>query len=105
MDSGSQFKVDGDLSLTVPLAQGFDKILHDCIRMIVSKSGFEAQSASQIASRITNLVLEKTRKAAQKAKKAHVEVFMSHGRGHVTIKTTIHELHFSKEETFQAKDC
>jgi len=104
MESVSQFKVDGDLSLTVPLAQGFDKILHDCIRMIVSKSGFEVENASRIASRITNLVLEKTRRAAPKAKKAHVEVFMSHGRGHVTIKTTIHELRFSKEETFQAKE-
>jgi hypothetical protein len=105
MDPVSQFKMEGDVSLTVPLAHGFDKILHDYICMVVSKSGFEGEQASRIATQILKLVLEKAKGAAQKAKKAHVEIFLAHGRGHVTIRTTIHELHFSKEETFQAKGC
>jgi hypothetical protein len=102
MDPMSQFKVDGDLSLTVPLSQGFEKVLYDFVQMTARKSGFEGDDPSRIAGQISDLIQEKMKKAEQTGQKAHVAVLVEHGRGYVTIRTTIHELSFSKEEKFQA---
>ena len=103
MDRVSYFKLGGDLSLTVPLTQGFDRILHDFIQMVVSKSRFESDESGRIAARVSNLVREKIRGAQKTGKTGHAEISMTHGQGHIRIKTTIQELGFEKEEKFQSR--
>jgi hypothetical protein len=103
MENVSQFKLDGDVSLTVPLTEGFDKVLYDFVQMTVSKSGFEGDASTRIAGKISRLVLEKMEGVRKRRKRAHVVLLVAHGRGHVTIRTTIDELSFSKEEKFQVK--
>ena len=103
MNHASCFKIGGDLSLTVPLAQGFDRILHDFIQMAASKSGFESDESGRIAAQVSNLVRERILGAQKTGKPGQVKISMTHGHGHIRIKTTIQELGFEKEEKFQSK--
>ena len=52
MERVPQFKMDGDLSLSVPVAQGFDKILHDFVLLAASRSGFASEDSSRMASKV-----------------------------------------------------
>src|SRR5437867_4999721 len=89
MDDATQFKAAGDIKLTVPLAKGFDKILFDFIQIAASKSGFDGKASKQIAERISKKIFAKIQIADQAKNHQEVEIFMSHGRGEITIKTDI----------------
>jgi hypothetical protein len=102
MASASEFNVDGDLSLTVPLRENFAKILYDFVQLTASKSGFEGKDSERIASQIRRMVLEKIRGAGRK--KAHVRVSLAHSHGHITIRTIIEELSFRQEDRFKVKE-
>jgi hypothetical protein len=100
MDGVPQFKVDGDLNLTVPLRQGFEKLIYDLVHLTASKSGFGAQESRRIAASVSGLVTEKTKTTAGTS---HLQLFLAHGHGYVSIKTTIEDLNFTREERFQTR--
>ncbi len=102
MDRVPQFKVDGDLVLTVPLQPGFGKVLYEFVRLAVSKSGFDAEESKRIAASVSTLVVDKAQRAGKESP-GHLRLCVAHRRGSVSIKTTIQELHFSQEEKFQTQ--
>jgi len=101
MDDVTYFKEDGDVKLTVPLAQGFDKILFDFIQITASKSGFDGRASSQIAERVSKKIFEKFQIADESKNHQELKVSMSHRRGQLTIKTEIPGSGFSEEEQFK----
>jgi len=101
MDDVTQFKEEGDVKLTVPLAQGFDRILFDFIQITASKSGFDGPASNQIAERVSKKVFEKIEIGDEGRNHQEVEVSMSHRRGQITIKTEILALNFCEEEQFK----
>lgn len=101
MDRVSQFRVDGDLSLKVPLDQGFEKVLYDFVEMTIAKSGFDGEDCDRIARQILGPIQEKMKGAHRK--KADVQVSLVHSPGQVIARTTIQELSFSKEQKFRAR--
>ncbi|MCI0418511.1 MAG: hypothetical protein L0387_05315 [Acidobacteria bacterium] len=103
MDRVPQFMMDGDLSLTVPLTQGFDKILHDFVLMTASRSGFASEDSNRMAAKVSNLLLEQMKGVLDNGSTAQLQLTLAHRPGHVTITTTIAALSFSREEHFQVE--
>lgn len=102
MDRVPQFKVDGDLNLIVPLKPGFEKVLYEFVHLAVSKSGFEAEDSRRIAASVSTLVVDKVH-GPPRGNPGHLQLSVAHRRGSVSIRTTIPELHYSREEKFQAR--
>jgi hypothetical protein len=102
MDEPAQFKQAGNLSLTVPLAQGFHKILCDFIRLAASKSGFDRENSSRIAEKISAKVFGKVPMTPEVGNSQPVEVSLVHRPGQIIIKTEIVALSFSEEEEFKS---
>jgi len=96
----NHFKANGDLTLTFPLALGFERLLHDVIRITVLKSGFTENDSNQIAEKVS---------ASLKAKivpseaEPLVEIVLSHQPGKVTIRTRIEDLNSAEEQQFAAR--
>ncbi|MBM3802417.1 MAG: hypothetical protein FJW26_08940 [Acidimicrobiia bacterium] len=103
MERVPQFKLDGDLSLTVPLTQGFDKILHDFVLLTAERSGFASQESSRMAIRISSLMQERIGIFHGNGHPAQLQLTLTHHPGRLTITTTIAALNFSRQEHFQCK--
>jgi hypothetical protein len=103
MERVPQFKMDGDLSLSVPMAQGFDKILHDFVLLTASKSGFASEDSSRIADQISSLLREQMKGLLDNGRPAQLQLTLTHHPGRVTITTTIAAINFSREEHFQVQ--
>jgi hypothetical protein len=103
MERVPQFKMDGDLSLTVPVTQGFDKILHDFILLTASRSGFASEDSSHMADRIAGLLRQHLGTIPNNGHPVQLQLSLAHHPGRVTIKTTIAAINFSKEEHFHVK--
>jgi len=103
MERVPQFKMDGDLSLSVPMAQGFDKILHDFVLLTASKSGFAGEDSSRIADQISDLLREQMKGLVDNGRPAQLQLTLTHHPGRVTITTTIAAINFSREEHFQVQ--
>lgn len=103
MERVPQFKMDGDLSLTVPVMQGFDKILHDFILLAASRSGFASEDSSNMAERIASLLRQHLGTIPNNGHPAQLQLTLAHHPGRVTIKTTIAAINFSKEEHFHVQ--
>ena len=56
MERVPQFKIDGDLSLSLPVAQGFEKTLHDFVLLATSRSGFTTEDSSRVAGQSSSLL-------------------------------------------------
>ena len=102
MDEPAQFKQAGNVCLTVPLAQGYHKILFDFIRLTASKSGFARQDSERIAERISAKVFGKVPTGSGLGNGQMAEVSVVHQPGQITVKTEIIALSFSEEEAFKS---
>ena len=100
MEKIPQFKMDGDLSLTVPVAQGFDKILHDFVLLAASRSGFPSEDSSQMANKVSGLLREQLKGLLQNGRPAQLQITLTHHPGRLTITSTIAATNFSREEHF-----
>ena len=101
MEKIPQFKMDGDLSLTVPVAQGFAKILHDFVLLAASRSGFQSEDSSQMANKVSGLLREQLNGLLQNGRPAQLQITLTHHPGRLTITSTIAATNFSREEHFQ----
>lgn len=102
MDEPAQFKQVGNVCLTVPLAQGFHKILFDFIRLTASKSGFDRENSERIAEKISAKVFGSFSTTPGPANGHPVEVSVFHCPGQIIVKTEIIALCFSDEEAFKS---
>ena len=103
MERVSQFKMDGDLSLSVPMTQGFDKILHDFVLLAASRSGFASEDSSRMAGQVSSLLREQLKGLPDNGHPAQLQLTLTHHPGRVTITTTIAAINFSREEHFQVQ--
>src|SRR5262245_50394887 len=103
MEHVPQFKMDGDLSLSVPITQGFDKILHDFVLLAASRSGFASDESSRMARQVAGLLLEQMRGLPDNGRPTQLQLTITHHPGSVTITTTIAAINFSREEHFQVQ--
>ena len=88
------FKANGDLTLELPLAPGFEKLFQDFLRITLSKSGFAESESSQIAEK----VFESLRaKIVANEDRPEVEIVVSHRPGNVHIRTRIEVLNIAEE--------
>ena len=101
MERVPQFKMDGDLSLSVPVAQGFDKILHDFVLLAASRSGFASEDSSRMASKVSALLREQLKGLLENGRPAQLQISLTHHPGRLTITSTIAATNFSREEHFQ----
>jgi len=101
MERVPQFKMDGDVSLSVPVAQGFDKILHDFVLLAASRSGFASEDSSRMASQVSALLQEQLKGLPENGRPAQLQISLTHRPGRLTITSTIAASNFSKEEHFQ----
>jgi len=101
MERVPQFKMDGGLSLSVPMTQGFDKILHDLVLLTASRSGFESEDSSRMAGKVASLLQEQMKGLPDNGCPAQLQLTLTHHPGRVTITTTIAAINFSREEQFQ----
>jgi hypothetical protein len=101
MERVPQFKMDGDLSLSVPVAQGFDKILHDFVLLAASRSGFQSEDSSRMATKISGLLREQLKGLHDNGHPAQLQITLTHHPGRLTITSTIAATNFSSEEHFQ----
>jgi hypothetical protein len=103
MERVPQFKMDGDVSLSVPVAQGFDKILHDFVLLAASRSGFASEDSSRMASQVSALLQEQLKGLIENGRRrpAQLQISLTHHPGRLTITSTIAATNFSKEEHFQ----
>jgi len=96
----NHFKADGDLTLKLPLAPGFEKLLQDFLRITLLKSQFAESESSQIAEK----VLQSLRaKIVTNEDRPEVEIVVSHRPGKVHIRTRIDVLNFAEELQFTAR--
>lgn len=102
MDEVLQFKIVGDVRLTVPLAQGFDKILFDFVQMAATKSGFREEESDKIASKISQKAFSASRLMSGHGNHQQVEIFMSHRPGQIAVQINFPDSSFSEEELFEA---
>ena len=103
MERVSQFKMDGDLSLSVPMTQGFDKILHDFVLLAASRSGFASEDSSRMAGQVSSLLREQMKGLPDNGRPPQLQLTLTHHPGRITITTTIAAINFSKEEHFQVQ--
>ena len=103
MERVPQFKMDGVLCLTVPMTQGFGKILHDLVLLTASRSGFESEDASRMAGKVASLLQEQMKGLPDNGRPAQLQLTLTHRPGRVTITTTIAAINFSREEHFQVQ--
>ena len=103
MERVSQFKMDGDLSLTVPMAQGFEKTLHEFVRLTACRSGFADEASSHMADRVASLLRQQMGALPDNGRPAQLQLTLTHHPGRITITTTIAAISFSKEEHFQVQ--
>ena len=101
MERVPQFKMDGDLSLSVPVAEGFDKILHDFVLLAASRSGFASEDSSRMASNVSALLQEQLKGLLENGRPAQLQISLTHHPGRLTITSTIAATNFSREEHFQ----
>ena len=103
MERVSQFKMDGDMTLSVPITQGFDKILHDFVLLAASRSGFASADSSRMAGTVSSLLREQMGTLPDNGRPAQLQLTLTHQPGRVTITTTIAATNFSREEHFQVQ--
>ena len=94
------FKANGDLTLKLPLALGFERLLHDFLRITVSKSGFTESESNRIAEKISESLRAKM---VSNEDERQVEIALSHRPGKVTIRTRIEDLNIAEEQQFTAR--
>jgi hypothetical protein len=104
MDEVNQFKKQGDVRLTVPLAQGFEKILFDLVQITANKSGFDELFSQRIAEEISQKVFHRIQTGTDHKNHREVEISMSHGPGQITVKTEVSGSNFSEEVQFKAAE-
>src|SRR2546426_10025234 len=103
MERIPQFKMDGDLGLSVPMTQGFDKILHDFVLLTASRSGFASEDSIRMADQVSNLLREQMKELLDDGRPAQLQLTLSHHPGRVTITTTIAAINFSRKVHFQVQ--
>ena len=103
MERVPQFKMDGDLSLSIPMTQGFDKILHDFVLLTASRSGFASEDSSRMAGQVSSLLREQMKGLPDNGRPAQLQLTLTHHPGRVTITTTIAAINFSRKEHFQVQ--
>jgi hypothetical protein len=103
MECVPQFKMDGDLSLTIPVAQGFEKTLHDFVLLATSRSGFTNEDANRMAVQFSGLLREQMKGLPDNGHPPQLQLTLTHHPGRITITTTIAAINFSKEEHFQVQ--
>ncbi len=99
MDQFPLFNVPGKINLTVPLKQGFDKVLYQFLRLSILKSGLELKESERIAESISQLIAEKI-EDSRGNRSASVEVLFTQGKGLVSIKAVIQQLNFVWDKSF-----
>jgi hypothetical protein len=104
MDEVNQFKEQGNVRLTVPLAQGFEKILFDLVQITANKSGFDGSFSHRIAEEISQKVFHRIQTGTDHKNHQEVEISMSHGPGQITVKTEVFGSNFSEEVQFKAAE-
>lgn len=95
----NHFKANGDLTLKLPLAPGFEKLFQDFLRITLSKSGFGESESSQIAEKIYESLRAKVVAIEDYPE---VEIIISHRPGHVHVQTRIEFLNIVEEHQFTA---
>jgi len=103
MERVPQFKMDGDLSLSLPMAQGFEKILHDFVLLATSRSGFTTEDSSRMAEQFSSLLREQMKGLPDNGRPPQLQLTLTHHPGRITITTTIAAINFSKEEHFHVQ--
>lgn len=101
MERVPQFKMGGDLSLSVPMTHGFDKILHDFVLLAASRSGFASEDSTRMASQISSLLRQQMTGLPDNGRPAQLQLTLAHHPGRISIKTTIAAINFSREDHFQ----
>ena len=96
----NQFKANGDVTLHLPLAPGFEGLLQDFLRINFSKSGFTDEESNRIAAKFTDSFREKVVTGGDEPQ---VEIILSHHPGKVTVRTRIEILQISDEQEFIAR--
>ena len=94
------FKANGDLTLELPLAPGFEKLLQDFLRITLSKSGFAERESNQIAEKVLESLKAKTGASEDSPP---VEIVVSHRPGKVRIRARSEGLHIAEELEFTAR--
>jgi hypothetical protein len=93
------FNVNGDLTLELPLAPGFEKLFQDFLRITLSKSGFADSESNQIVEK----VLESLKaKKVPSEDSPQVKIVVSHRPGNVRIRSHIEVLNLTEEHQFTA---
>lgn len=94
------FKGDGDLTLELPLAPGFEKLCQDFLRITLSKSGFAEIESNQIAGKVLESLKAKT---VGSEDSSQLEMVVSHRPGNVRIRARIEALNFAEDYQFTAR--
>ena len=103
MERVPQFKIDGDLSLSVPITQGFDKILHDFVLLTAARSGFASEDSNRMAVQVSGLLREQMKTVPDNGRPAQMQLSLTHHPGRVTITTSIPAINFRREDHFQVQ--
>ncbi len=94
------FKADGELTLELPLAPGFEKVFQDFLRITLSKSGFADSESTQIAEKVLESLKAKT---VAGENSSQLEIVVSHRPGNVCIRARIEALNIAEEHQFTAR--
>ena len=100
MDTVSQFKMEGELSLKVPLRPGFEKCLCDFVLLALVKSGFTNDECDRIVNQVASPLFHNPHPASGNSAAALISV--AHGLGHATIKTRVQAFSLFTVEEFKA---
>jgi hypothetical protein len=104
MDEVNQFKEQGNVRLTVPLAEGFEKILFDLVQITANKSGFDGSFSHRIAKEISQKVFHRIHTGTDHQNHQEVEVSMSHSPGQMIVKAEVSGSNFSEEVRFKVAE-
>ncbi|MFN8009725.1 MAG: hypothetical protein U0V70_22360 [Terriglobia bacterium] len=88
----SLFKGNGTITLQLPLAPGYERLVQDFLRIVLTKSGFAEESSNLHAAQYSEFL---QKKVAPLEEDLPVEIRFNHHPGKVIIHTRIEGLHVS----------
>lgn len=100
MDEIALFKDVGDVKLTVPVLDGFDKLLFDFVQITVAKSGFKEDESDNIAARISQKVFQQGQMLGKLDNHQQVTICVSHRPRQISVRIEL--LGLTQEELFDA---
>ena len=105
MDEVNQFKEQGNVKLTVPLAPGFEKVLFDLVQITAIKSGFDGSFSRRIAEQVSQRIFHKVQAGVNQKNHQQVEVTMFHCPGEISVRSEISGSNFNEELQFKAAEA